>query len=264
MIEAANDLSAADWVREQLVTFAHDVGSLVPADFEAYARVLHPAAPGDVRWADIARELGRTVHREVQFQNVATPPGGVIPQQQHQVEGPWQCPSTGQLPEPLRNHLGTVLSRFTTAPERVWFALWEGYGGLHPPSGRVPPVSRLTARRRRGVIAGWLHPDPSPDPPPHTVQFEAWPRRPLLDLPNRRYLVYVGPLSELPSWRWEGPNLWWPEDRAWFVASEIDLVSTYVGGSAAAIAELLRDPLLEVLPSSATDRVTADSDRINV
>jgi len=86
----------------------------------------------------------------------------------------------------------------------------------------------------------------------------------MLDLPNRRYLVHVGPLSDLPSWRWEGPNLWWPDDRAWFVASEIDLVATYVGGSAAAIAELLHDPLLEVVPSSVTDRITADADRVNL
>ena len=85
-----------------------------------------------------------------------------------------------------------------------------------------------------------------------------------LDLPNRQYLVYVGPLSELPSWHWDGPNLWWPDDRAWLVASEIDLVSTYVGGPGAAIAELLQDPLLEVVPSSVSDRITADADRVNV
>lgn len=224
-MEAASDLSAAAWVGERIVTFAQDVGSLVPACFETYARVLHPAGPGEVRWAGIARKLGRTIHPEAQFQNVATPPGMVIPQNQHEVEGPWECPSPGTLPGSLRNHLGSVLSQFTTTYDRVWFALWEGYGGLEP-------------RPRRG--------------------------RPLLDLPNRQYLVYVGPLSDLPSWHWEGPNLWWPDDRAWFVASEIDLVSTYVGGPGAAIAELLHDPLLEVVPSSVSDRITADADRVNV
>lgn len=225
MMEVASELSAAAWVRERIVTFAQDVGSLVPACFEAYARVLHPASPGEVRWADIARQLGRTIHPEVQFQNVATPLGMLVPDQQHEVECPWECPPPGTLHESLRNQLGSVLSRFTTSSDRVWFALWEGYGGL-------PPRPR--------------------------------PGRPLLDLPNRQYLVYVGPLSDLPSWRWEGPNLWWPDDRAWFVASEIDLVSTYVGGSAAAVAELLHDPLLEVVPSSVTDRITADADRVNV
>jgi hypothetical protein len=29
----------------------------------------------------------------------------------------------------------------------------------------------------------------------------------------------------------QGPNLWWPVDRAWCVASEIDLPWTFVGGS---------------------------------
>ncbi len=35
------------------------------------------------------------------------------------------------------------------------------------------------------------------------------------------------------------PNLWWPEDRAWFVATEIDLAWTYVGGREALIEQLV-------------------------
>jgi hypothetical protein len=255
-MEAVYDLSATAWVRERIVTFAHDVGSLVPAGFEAYARVLHPAGPGEVRWAEIARQLGRTVHPEAQFQNVATPPGMDVPAQQHDVRGPWTCPWTGKLPEPLRNHMGRVLSRFTTTTNRVWFALWEGYGGLKSQSHTVWQVARRPGEVIERPVPSYRHPSPE--------EFEARPGRPLLELPYRRYLVYLGALGELSSWRWEGPNLWWPQDRAWFLASEIDLVSTYVGGPAAAVEALLHDSLLEVVPSSITDRITADADRINI
>ena len=40
----------------------------------------------------------------------------------------------------------------------------------------------------------------------------------------------------------QSANLWWPADRAWCVVTDIDLTSTYVGGSAACIAELLGTP----------------------
>lgn len=58
-------------------------------------------------------------------------------------------------------------------------------------------------------------------------------------------------------------NLFWPGDRAWCVATEIDLDSTYVGGSVELIADLLADPRLEAFPAEVTDDVTAGSDEIN-
>jgi hypothetical protein len=61
---------------------------------------------------------------------------------------------------------------------------------------------------------------------------------------------------------WE-PNVWWPEDRAWCAASGIDLMSTYVGGSASCIAALLADDHLEALPASVDQLVTWDADIIN-
>ena len=46
------------------------------------------------------------------------------------------------------------------------------------------------------------------------------------------------------------PNLWWPDDRAWCVATEIDLAWTYVGGSAALIDDVLASAALEAQPVS--------------
>jgi hypothetical protein len=49
------------------------------------------------------------------------------------------------------------------------------------------------------------------------------------------------------------PNLWWPDDRAWCVATEIDLAWTYVGGPAALISDVLANPRLEAQPASPDD-----------
>ncbi|MCF8607348.1 hypothetical protein L5I01_28720 [Gordonia sp. HY442] len=59
------------------------------------------------------------------------------------------------------------------------------------------------------------------------------------------------------------PNLWWANDRSWIVASNIDLVSTYVGGTADAIDRLLHSPVIEAWQVSANDDVTITSDTVN-
>jgi hypothetical protein len=58
--------------------------------------------------------------------------------------------------------------------------------------------------------------------------------------------------------------LLWPADRAWFVAGDTDLDSTYVGGPAGLISALLADPDLEAWPVDAGDGVSYFSDTINV
>jgi hypothetical protein len=45
-------------------------------------------------------------------------------------------------------------------------------------------------------------------------------------------------------------NLWWPQDRAWCVATEIDLAWTYVGGQAGLIRQLLAQTRIEALPAA--------------
>jgi hypothetical protein len=45
-------------------------------------------------------------------------------------------------------------------------------------------------------------------------------------------------------------NLWWPQDRAWCVATEIDLAWTYVGGPAGLIGQLLAETRIEALPAA--------------
>jgi hypothetical protein len=108
----------------------------------------------------------------------------------------------------------------TTTPGRCFFAVWEGFGD--------------------SVV-------------PRTLE-------PTLELPHRRYHVFAGPVegarASFTSWPFghQSANLWWPADRAWFVATEIDFAWTYVGGTRACIDALLADPRLEAVETTAQAR----------
>jgi hypothetical protein len=56
----------------------------------------------------------------------------------------------------------------------------------------------------------------------------------------------------------QSANLWWPADRAWCVVTDIDLMSTYVGGSHACIGEVLDTPGLEAVAAAPGDLVAVD------
>ncbi|AOD24491.1 hypothetical protein IM25_18105 [Rhodococcus sp. p52] len=86
----------------------------------------------------------------------------------------------------------------------------------------------------------------------------------MLRLPHRDNLLVHGTVRDvvrtLGSW---GPNLWWPQDRAWLVATDIDLMSTYIGSSTDCALALAAHPDLEVIDTSKLRKVTWDSDEIN-
>jgi hypothetical protein len=87
---------------------------------------------------------------------------------------------------------------------------------------------------------------------------------PRLLLRRERDVVLVrGPIDAAarnlaPEPHEQSANLWWPADRSWCVVTDIDLMSSYVGGSAACIAELLARPGLEVAPATPDDPVAVD------
>ncbi|WP_413768920.1 hypothetical protein [Rhodococcus pyridinivorans] len=59
------------------------------------------------------------------------------------------------------------------------------------------------------------------------------------------------------------PNLWWPQDRAWCVATNIDPMASYVGGSRQCIEAILASPDLEAFEVAAEMSVQWDSDSVN-
>jgi hypothetical protein len=122
------------------------------------------------------------------------------------------------------NQLAGVLARHTSTPDRCWFCLWDGYGDLHGP----PAVAYLYFWKE-----GEPRTPPPPPPPPPKL------RKSRVRLPNRDYLLFTGSVVEGEGWR-DGPNLWWPDDRAWIVANEIDLDwYSLIGGTHELCTELI-------------------------
>ncbi|MFD2090059.1 hypothetical protein [Blastococcus deserti] len=224
------DVSAGVWVSAgRRRGIPGTVGALVPAVFDAYARVLHPAVRYDgdddveVGWAEVAEYNGTVVHPLAQWH--ALTHGPVDSQPPVWDDGP----SEGHLPVAVASRLSDVLRAHTTTPGDCLFGRWDGFG-YDLPHPDVPP--RLLLRGGRDVV-----------------------------LVHGTVADSVRNLAPEPHE--QSANLWWPADRAWCVVTDIDLVSTYVGGSAACIAELLASPSLEALPSTPADPVSDDGDPVH-
>jgi len=91
-------------------------------------------------------------------------------------------------------------------------------------------------------------------------------------LPQRSYFLLQGPLDAAMELGWmldashfspQSPNLFWPNDHSWCVATEIDLDSSYVGGSKELVQRLVADEELEALVAAPEDPVDSRSDKIN-
>ncbi len=162
-----------------------------------------------------------------------------------------QPPPVGRLPEPILAVLCEVLATYTGTADWCWFCLWDGYGWVagSPSFDTLDGGARVQPAFERAIIEG-----------------------PRVRLPEREYLLYEGPLDAASEMGWwldgrlvspQSPNIFWPDDHAWCVATEIDLDSTFIGGSADLIHALLGDARLEAWPAQPTDLVWASSDDIN-
>ena len=146
----------------------------------------------------------------------------------------------GVLPETIAQALVDVLQAQTSKVDPLWLAIWNGYGYLY---ADVQPTN-ITA-------ISFVSESDEPGPPPIVWRHPPARRKvtPLLRLPGRDYLLYRGSFAQVPGWM-QGPNLWWPVDREWCVASEIDLPWTFVGGSSSLIEAVLADPDLNARRTS--------------
>jgi hypothetical protein len=95
-------------------------------------------------------------------------------------------------------------------------------------------------------------------------------RGPRLSADGRDYMLFTGALDRWASLfvgerehHWQSPQLCWPEDRSWCVATEIDFDSTYIGGSTELIAAVTADGRFESCPAEPSDRVDYAGDEIN-
>lgn len=240
----SRDIDQARWWADVLHPFGQDVGSVIADVFPAYARVFHPVDEAGIRrtWADVAAENGRIVHPEMQFHEITRALGEPRPQSYDMDSRVgW-----GSLPARELEVLAELLARHTTTPGRCWCCVWEGYGQLHGGAAVA------------GLTSDGVHGPAMPIAPSGVLG------GPRVSVPGRGYHLLYGPLADLGDLfdhlGHQSPNLWWPDDRAWCVSTEVDFAWTYVGGSDTAINAVLSDPRLEALPAKPTDRFTYGSD----
>jgi len=238
-----NDLTVIDgaeagaWIEAGLGGEFGAVSLQVPKIFDAYARVFHRATDGDgnhVTWGEVAKRLGRTAHREMQWHQLVGSSDS-----DNFTGSKWSGgrPELGEMEVEELDRLCRVLAAHTADPERCLFGLC--------------------------TIQNWKL-----DALPAEAE-----RYPQLGLPwGRDHVVLSGPLSAVDQigyadqsnviWG-EVPNLIWPSDRSWLVVSEVDFDSTLVGGSSELVEALIADSDLEVYAVEPDTSLAAFSDEIN-
>ncbi len=266
------DVSPADWIEPRLTPPYAGATSIVPTGFAAYARIFHaPSAGSDDRisWADVASVTGRVVHPLMQWHAVTKGVDG---------KADW---TVGDVPEgeldarQLRT-LCAVLRDHTSTPDACYHALWNGFGGWvggssvmmavsRPWWGRLVPW-RLPLRSVKAYVDTGVV--PGAEPPPHLpVDVTDGPvvRHPL----GREYFLFSGPVEAAQDFVMDHPadrltpQLFWPTDHTWCVATEIDFDSTLVGGSHDLIDTIIADPRLEALPFEPAANLTYRGDTVN-
>jgi hypothetical protein len=144
----------------------------------------------------------------------------------------------------------------TTPPDRVWFCVWNGWGALKV-HGQKPQVLTSSHSRRPRM---WR--------PGSRFQRRQVPAAPTVRLPGRDYYLFEGPIAavtesvEYPPF-FQSANLWWPDDRAWCVATEIDFSWSYLGGTADCIQDVANSGEFEVLSARLDHGITSASDKQN-
>lgn len=148
---------------------------------------------------------------------------------------------------PRERHVGSAtdqasgdrLAEHTRTPDLCWLAIWEGWDPL-------PDLDELDVPRLR--------------------------------MPGRNMVLLFGPITALvrtsfldlwyshstnPANWYRSPSLWWTADRSWCVATDVDLKSTYLGGSRDCVSVLTSNNRLEVFEASAQQDITIEADTVN-
>jgi hypothetical protein len=220
--------ASSRWITDAIRQFQYDVGSLVPPIFQAYARVFHPAyghaqPMPDPR--DFAVSWKAVAEANGRVAHPAMEWGSLVGSWQIQSQpGLWDSPpDTGRLPVHVTKELSRILKRCSRS-DGVMYALWNGYGGMHIADAEMIELPH----RPMYLIAGSIEDATEP-----------------FGIPGRT------------------ANLWWPSDQRWCVATDIDLMTTYVGGGANCIEAIINSDALEAMPVTSDQRVTWDADTVN-
>ena len=227
------------------------VGGMLPRGFDAYARVLHPASVDDraLSWAEVAERVGTPLTPDKWFQDLAD--------SADELGYGFSAPRLGEIPDEVLSVLIPTLLSHTTSTQG-WFCLWEGWGFVHGTMGRT---------------VFW------PAGSPSTGRASHFSARPAFDAADLRacrlpwrpdYVLFAGQLEAIGELgaevTWDPidgdgiqdrpttevytqtPSLFWPEDRAWCAANDIEASFTCIGGTVRLIDTLYSSAALEVAP----------------
>lgn len=224
------------------------VALVVPDGFEAYVRLLHPLQDGR-RWSAVAPA----------YLGAGTEPYPYpFPEPVQNVEG--------DMGAAVVDALLPALTASTTTSQHCHYALWDGWGELHPGTSAVAyarhsgrsPLASIRSRRQAGRLARAQR---RSEAPLHSF-VDACPVQPWWG--GRDMLLFDGPIEAVTTigrlgpleeeLRRRSPQWWWPADKSWFVATEIDYPWSYVAGSDALIDSLMSDQGLETVRVRPSER----------
>lgn len=190
-LEPAATVEPAAWIGPARHGAPWTVGGLVPNDYRSVLRVFAPASNEEEDWWSRYRDL---------FEVVAS-----------------------------------VGERHTSTPDRAWFAVWDGHGFVNWATRLAHPGPLDDdARRALDDERRALRDEDRREQASIRAELDRILR---FDLPHRSYYLLGGPVAAVadiryPGFdRWGNPDLFWPDDRGWFVATDVDFWSLYVGGT---------------------------------
>ena len=211
---------------ERMASFrAHCVCSLVPKGFPRYARILHPA------WR-VYPERRKAIRWAVMARYAGTTPHALMQWKHTAAQGMHddrvEPPDEGRMPGEVIKPLRKIILRHSPKSAGCW----------------------LGAAREWG----WDY-------------RESTPATACIDTGARAWDLFRAPVSMMDARlftnREQTANLIWCENQDWWVTTDIDLDSTYIGGSDALIRDILESPALEAWPAAPDDDITYGADTVN-
>lgn len=273
----------ARWISESITKFNYTVEAILPSNFEAYARIFHPAYKLTyteripLRWEEVAEQCGRVSHAKMQWKNILCEHFSYYQSaQEKEIKAvSIDFPNEGSLTSDMATTLWKLLETYNEG-ENCFFAIWEGYGRQgqlikQAPTFEIPARKfHIFEGQLSAIENSFLPLFPSEPAIFRSVRVPSFLgisiRNPFSKVPKYEpteldELIRNMPHSE--QFEYQSANMWWAADNSWCVASEIDLNTTYIGASQEIIDVIVNHKNLEAYQVEVTQNISNISDTIN-
>lgn len=213
----------ATWIKEALeIKQRGIISSIVPPIFPSYVRILHPARDidgGNVRWERVCEVTGQKLGAYSQWSILSArsnwAAGTTVSAAQSLIA---ESPTKGSLDKSSADETAAIIRRVNGISSECTFGVWDGWGWLTSGSGNE-----------------------------FSYKVDS---KPVLDLTDRSYHLFCGSQESVVNFSSElvhqpSANIAWPNDRSWFISTEVDFDSTVVGGSIDLCDALMGNEMIE-------------------